>query len=797
MAPTPEQVKLIRDYEPALFFFGRPGGAGAERFFPSDAKRYLEHCALWRARAPFLTRSDWGAPVVAAGKLGAIDGEADVFLGKRNSSGVPEYLDTPSDQECFLEMSGWKSADHDADLDRLAARYASETEPELKKSQFWYHAEFFDAARLRRLFGDAVDPGGSVIDFNRLFEPRPDKPPVLTDPALICYYLFYPGHEESLAGCIDPETGLLYEKARDFGSFAGEWSCIALLLERTGSSAAYVPKWAGLSNRNVGVINVGGREVRSSMRILPWSAMQVFEGTHPRFAVAKGSHALYLPGETPPPLMSDDPSAAFCGSATPLVDPGDQTGISPVAGEIVLSKLIAGAAAGGWLGPVGVAIGAAGGLVWGIAEIAAPHITHISLGIPSGEPTVDAISPGGLVVHPKGKRPAEVDESRAVEWQCDDNVLINGRRYHFTVDRETQVLWGTDPDGLGYTGRWGPRVEEDAQTRRAGMKFPKFWRLFFDELVRNDPPSRTIVLTRDAGTTWPVPADWNNANNTIQCIGGGGGGVDGAVAVIGAGGSGGGGAYSSTANLSLTQGSVVTYQVGAGGNRAAAGGAAGAGTDSYFNGTSLAASSVGAKGGAGANGTIGGGGGDAAGGVGTTKFSGGNGANGGPGNNGGPGGGGTAGPKGAGGAGSVSTSAQFGGGGGGGNGGGAAGAVGASADAGNNGGNNSSGAGGAGGGAAQGAGGAGTAGGGGGGGGGNSAGGGTCGAGGAGGAGADDGSGGGGGGGGGGGTASTGGAGGDGGLYGGGGGGGGFVVSGAAGQGGNGANGLIVVSYTP
>ena len=188
MAPTPEQVKLIGDVR-AGPLLGRPGEAGAERFFPSDAKRYLEHCALYRARAPFLNRLDWGAPVVAAGKLSAIDGEADkVFLGKRNSSGVPEYLDTPSDQECFLEMSGWKSADHHADLDRLAARYASEFA--LKDSQFWYHAEFFDAARLRRLFGDAIDPGGSVIDFNRLFEPRPDKPPVLTDPALICYYLF-------------------------------------------------------------------------------------------------------------------------------------------------------------------------------------------------------------------------------------------------------------------------------------------------------------------------------------------------------------------------------------------------------------------------------------------------------------------------------------------------------------------------------------------------------------------------------------------------------------------------------
>jgi hypothetical protein len=28
-------------------------------------------------------------------------------------------------------------------------------------------------------------------------------------------------------------------------------------------------------------------------------------------------------------------------------------------------------------------------------------------------------------------------------------------------------------------GRWGPRVESDPFGRRAGMRFPAFWRLFF------------------------------------------------------------------------------------------------------------------------------------------------------------------------------------------------------------------------------------------------------------------------------------------------------------------------------
>ena len=69
--PTPEQ--LIRDYEPVLFFHGGDDTVPEERFFPSDAKRYLERCALWKASTPFLTLGDWGNnPVVEAGKLGAL-----------------------------------------------------------------------------------------------------------------------------------------------------------------------------------------------------------------------------------------------------------------------------------------------------------------------------------------------------------------------------------------------------------------------------------------------------------------------------------------------------------------------------------------------------------------------------------------------------------------------------------------------------------------------------------------------------------------------------------------------------
>lgn len=180
----------------------------------------------------------------------------------------------------------------------------------------------------------------------------------------------------------------------------------------------------------------------------------------------------------------------------------------------------------------------------------------------------------------------------------------------------------------------------------------------------------TVVLT--SGTSWTVPSDWNSANNTIETIGAGGGSgsgyASGGSSSRNAGGGGGGGAYSKTTNLTLTPGASVSYQVGTSVANANGG-------DTWFNGASLAASSVGAKGGGGgANGSVsgsgaGGAGGASASGIGTVKYSGG--AGGTPTQNdgsGGGGGGGAGGPSGAGGA-AAGNSAANGGGGGGANGG--------------------------------------------------------------------------------------------------------------------------------
>ncbi len=98
--------------------------------------------------------------------------------------------------------------------------------------------------------------------------------------------------------------------------------------------------------------------------------------------------------------------------------------------------------------------------------------------------------------------------------------------------------------------------------------------------------AKVIFLT--SGTTWTVPADWNNAANTIECIGGGASGA-GNTSLSQAGG--GGGAYAAISNLLLTPGNIINLQVGAGGAYVGPYYPA-AGTDTWFNGTSGAASSV-------------------------------------------------------------------------------------------------------------------------------------------------------------------------------------------------------------
>lgn len=207
--------------------------------------------------------------------------------------------------------------------------------------------------------------------------------------------------------------------------------------------------------------------------------------------------------------------------------------------------------------------------------------------------------------------------------------------------------------------------------------FPQIFN-FPPEVQQAQAETKTIILNYTQtilteGTTWTVPADWTNANNTIEVIGGGGTGFTDTTGVAGMGG-GGGGAYSKKINLTLTPGATVTYQIGVGGKNNAATGGAPNGGDTFFNrtagsaGTCADTTSVCAKGGTGATSATGGAGGVDTSGTGDARLSGGAGGAGNATADSGGGGGGAGGPNVAGKTGGNGYTVGTGGGGGGGGG---------------------------------------------------------------------------------------------------------------------------------
>jgi hypothetical protein len=201
------------------------------------------------------------------------------------------------------------------------------------------------------------------------------------------------------------------------------------------------------------------------------------------------------------------------------------------------------------------------------------------------------------------------------------------RKFNFDLFHGSNI----SPGG-GYRLRWrqnqnmdGTIVQEGApiQVTRVSVE-PGVIHVEAEEMLASGVVvlTHTVILTETGtGKTWTVPADWNDADNSIHCIGAGGGGGR------NIGGGGAGGAYSGIVNLALTPSSSAQYRVGSGGS-GATGGSATAGGDTWFNGANLGASSVGAKGGsAGASNfaNTNASGGQASSGIGTVKTNGGNG----------------------------------------------------------------------------------------------------------------------------------------------------------------------------
>jgi hypothetical protein len=261
------------------------------------------------------------------------------------------------------------------------------------------------------------------------------------------------------------------------------------------------------------------------------------------------------------------------------------------------------------------------------------------------------------------------------------------RRFNFDLFPGTQInigagyrlRWRQNQDILGNIVQAGAPIQIVRLAVEAGVIHIEAEEMLASGVI---VLTHTVILT-DTGSVleWEVHPTFNNADNSIHCIGAGGGG---ARTGSTGGKAGGGGAYAAITNLDLSGSpGVVQYRVGAGGQFGSGAQSPTAGGDTWFDGADFAAASVGARGGQQGSGQTGlGQGGQAASSTGTVKFNGGNGGSGGSAFGGGGGAGAAAGPNGNGGNGGtgVTGNAQSGCGGGGGG-----------ADGGTNGGNGSGG----------------------------------------------------------------------------------------------------------
>jgi hypothetical protein len=475
---APEDTEtLARRFEPILVC------DASERFFPSDAKHYLEQCALWGAESPFDDKDSWGgkgkpfprSPLIDFGKIAGVAGEPGTALG-------PAFA-VPATQETFFDLGGWKDASGTpqpkvtatsqntySNRDQVAVLYGSSGNEQLFNSRFWYHVEFFNSDQLLNLLSTV---------------PAPDLVTVLhslNNPALLCYYFFFPAHEEPTANMAPPlATTCTNVEAAEFNCFAGEWGCMAVLLERGDSDVIFNPSFIGFSGRltqnatTAQVTDGNNFDKGLVMTVSPFSKAQAI-AEHPRLFVSKGTHAFYLESGTKTLQFPADSAPYDCGLFEgDVTTPPSLPDTNPLIGAgIVLGKLVAGSAMFG-------AIGALAGFVWGAVEYVQGDYGGLGI-VGTGTTTATATdttadASTGIVVRPKG---LAMPGANLQDWLSEQGLVApDGRHYDFIVDRSTQLWWPGEFGQGGYQGRWGPRVETDPFARRAGMKFPAFWRLFF------------------------------------------------------------------------------------------------------------------------------------------------------------------------------------------------------------------------------------------------------------------------------------------------------------------------------
>jgi hypothetical protein len=133
-------------------------------------------------------------------------------------------------------------------LDRHAALQPSEYTLALQGSSSWYYVEYLDNTDLLH-YTDNPNINSNGLN---LFKTVANNT-ALNMPRMILYHLFYPLHQETLEGCEDAGEGRL------FGTYAGEWACIAILMDPSGK-----PSHIGLTSRNTGSPSMVSGYIRPS-----------------------------------------------------------------------------------------------------------------------------------------------------------------------------------------------------------------------------------------------------------------------------------------------------------------------------------------------------------------------------------------------------------------------------------------------------------------------------------------------------------------------------------------------------
>ena len=490
---------LAKSFEPILLFHKD------EHFFPVDPKWYLERCALWKAAKPFDDKAKWQLPpVIPKGSVAALNGPKEIAGGKTwigtpgGDFGVgPAVLgERPATEEHFLEFVGWEPVQTPpvtpSSVNRHAALQPGDYLAPLQGSQPWYWVEYLDNTDL---IGHTDNPNVSAAGLN-LFSIVATNPK-LNAPRLLLFHLLYPLHNETLEGCEQAGEGAL------FGSFAGEWACIAVVID-----AADKPLFVGLTSRNTASpATIFGEEHRIGMTFYPWGDFQTAPdaagGAHPKIYVSLATHGHYpTPGPhkvspfTPGGL---DISRMSCGKAEALDDalsgefvtvPGIPAAESESANVpiVILKMLLA------WVTLGAVVPWATSEDIWGKFGTDG---TADTLASPAAQPSDVTGGPDfGRILCPKAVDFPEKAQAVTVdEWNVRTYAAPapDGRAYAFVVNRATQAWWAPRPtprpgtkdlkNADGFSGRWGPRVTNDPNARRAGMKCPDFALLALEALA--------------------------------------------------------------------------------------------------------------------------------------------------------------------------------------------------------------------------------------------------------------------------------------------------------------------------